>query len=291
MTGVIELLPLNSPRSHPLFGCGAFQHLKVGFLIHSKDHFAALPEALDALVIPENFECALNGLLIPYGRFPIMKAMRLEVGFMQNVADCCVRDALYIALLHSRLSQSSVRPMCDVPTHRGGLTTRQSFNPLAFASGKKPVGGPHGSHRITLLTTPIDGSVHRPARGSKHVVQPAYQGVRHVVGYWHGLTVSERDELSVGVSGRRTIAPASKPYLLASTQPYRASGHAWLISFISWMRHQRYHRPFPSTRNSLQDIVYNPLARKPGALDKKGDVEGASPAPPPHPRQENALSA
>lgn len=51
-------------------------------------------------VIPENFEGAVNGFLIPDGRFPIPKAVRLQVGIPQQLADRRVIDGVYILLFN-----------------------------------------------------------------------------------------------------------------------------------------------------------------------------------------------
>ena len=55
---------------HPLRGGGAFQGLHPRFLIQGQDDFAALPQPVDSLVKPEDFEGAFDGFRIPDGGLP-----------------------------------------------------------------------------------------------------------------------------------------------------------------------------------------------------------------------------
>src|SRR3972149_5734555 len=141
MSVILKFRAFNLAGPHRLFGGGSFENLKVGLLVHGQDHLTLLPQALDSLVIPENFAGPFDSFVIPDGRLPPTQVVRLQVGFTQNVADRRVMNAIHIFLLHCSLSQTAMRPVGQAPTRRGWLATRESFNLLALASGKKkPVG-------------------------------------------------------------------------------------------------------------------------------------------------------
>src|SRR3972149_7212569 len=80
MAMVFKFLTLNLARPQRLFGRGAFENLKVGLLVHRQEHLALLPQALDSLVIPEDFEGPLHGFLLPARGLPPPKAMELQIG-------------------------------------------------------------------------------------------------------------------------------------------------------------------------------------------------------------------
>src|SRR2546430_13213802 len=122
MPVVIKFLALNSPRLHPLFRGSTLQYLKVRFLIHREDHFAPLPQAVDALVIPEDFERPRDRLIIPHGGFPVAKAVGVQSRLPQNAAHCRVMNAVHIALINSGLGQTPLRLIGEERTYRSRLT-------------------------------------------------------------------------------------------------------------------------------------------------------------------------
>jgi len=161
---VVKLLTFDLARVHPLCRRGSFQNLEAGLLIYRQDNFAALPQTLDSLVIPENFEGPFDRFVIPDGRLPPTKTMRLQIGFAQDVTHCREMDVVYIFLLHRGLRQTAIRPMGHLPTDRGGFAASQSFNPLAFASGKKHADGQNAARRIKRLADRSSDNVRRRAR-------------------------------------------------------------------------------------------------------------------------------
>ena len=52
---IFKFLPFDLPRPHQLGRRGPFEDLQIGLFVQSQDPFAALPQRLDALVIPQNF--------------------------------------------------------------------------------------------------------------------------------------------------------------------------------------------------------------------------------------------
>ena len=166
VTVVLELLSLNLTGPHQLDGRRPLQDLQIGLLIHGDDHFTSPPQALDPLVIPENSKGARHGFLIPDGCLPSARAMRLNIGRTQEIANGGVMNTVNNFLLHRRLGQSAQRPMRDRPARRSRCTSGQVFNRLAIALGKKQAACPSAARLAERPVGPPAGSDHRPAKWS-----------------------------------------------------------------------------------------------------------------------------
>ena len=182
MSHIIEFLALRLARTHRLFGGGPFQNLKIGFFIHGQNDFAALPPALNSLVIPENFKGPLHGFVVPDRCFPVAEAMRTQIRFTQNISNRGMRNGVHLVLFHRRLCQASMRPVPQAPSDAGRFVLGQSLNLLALALGKKLSGDLTAERRTRRPANRADDNGRRPAKWWMGPGQSAFSGHQPIVG-------------------------------------------------------------------------------------------------------------
>src|SRR5918992_5444442 len=143
----------------------AFQDLVIGDLIDADIPQPLLGQAIGMAVAPQHFLGPLFELGIPARRFPIARAMRLQIHLMQNPANRRHTDSGH-NLLGDRLPrQILARPMGDVQPFRHRLKTGQldnlrplqGGNPQRSASALRPFY--HTGHTGLLIT-----AAHSPDR-------------------------------------------------------------------------------------------------------------------------------
>ena len=80
---IVKLHSFDLTRSHRLLRIYPFQDLQVGLLIGCEHGFLALPQALDSLVIPQDFEDPRNGFLVPDSSLPKPNKWQSQLGSIQ----------------------------------------------------------------------------------------------------------------------------------------------------------------------------------------------------------------
>ena len=134
---IVKLHSFDLSRSHRLLRIHPFENLQVGLLIGGEQDFAALPQALDSFVVPENFESPPDRFLVPDRGLPKPKPRQAQLGSIQDVTNGCVIDRIGIALLDRRFCQTPKRPVRRMPANAFRFAARQSFNLPALTSRKK----------------------------------------------------------------------------------------------------------------------------------------------------------
>ena len=248
---IVKLHSFDLTRSHRLLRIHSFQDLQVGLLIGREHDFPALPQALDSLVIPQDFEGPRNRFLVPDGSLPKTKTRQSQLGSIQNFANSCVIDRIHIALLDRRFCQTPKRPMRCMPTNTCGFTARQSFNLPALTSGKKHVADPVEAHRIRRLGDHHRDSVGKSAKWLRHSAQ-AFHPMRQPAALGPLFAIkSALDAQPATVFHRLATACASRLYPSASTEISLACDLAW---FISHSRQMTNPTMFGQTRQGISCI-------------------------------------
>src|SRR5215208_192991 len=227
---IVILHSFDLSGSHGLFRIQPFQHLQVGLLVSCQEDFAALPQALDSFVIPENFEGPRDSFIIPDSRFPKTKQRQSQISSIQDFAHGCVIDGLGIFLLDGRFSQTSKRPMRRMPTDTFWFAARQPFNLPALTSGKKQAADPVEEHRIRRLGDRHRDSVGKSAKWSRRSVRTLHSKSQPAAFYPRVVTRSELGVQSAKVFSHLAATCASRLYPSASTEISPAFDHAWFIS-------------------------------------------------------------
>jgi hypothetical protein len=235
MSLIVELHSFDLTRSHRLLRIYPFQNLQIGFFVSRQENFAALPQALDSFVIPENFESPPDSFIVPDRRFPKTKQQQSQIGSIQDFANGCVSDRIGITLLHRRFCQTPKRPVRRMPANPFRFAARQSFNLSALTSGKKHVADPVEAHRIRRLRDPRRDSVDKSAKWSRHSVRTFRSKNLPAAFYPRVVTRSERGAQFATVFAPLAAACASRLYASVSTGIFRAFDHAWLLSCFQQM--------------------------------------------------------
>src|SRR5512139_3075625 len=249
---IVKLHSFDLTRSHRLLRIYPFQDLQVGLLIGCEHDFPALPQALDSLVIPQDFEGPCNRFLVSDGCLPKPKKWQSQLGTIQNFTNSCVIDRIHIALLDRRFCQTPERPMRCMPTNACGFVARQSFNLPSLTSGKKHAADPVEAHRIRRLVDHRRDSVGKSAKWWRHSAQ-AFHLMRQPAALDPLVAIkSELDAQSATVFHRLATACASRLYPSASTEISLACDLAW---FISHFRQMTNATMFGQTRQGISCII------------------------------------
>ena len=79
MSDILERLMFELAAAHRFRRLRSLQRLQIGLLIRTDDDLTALPQTLNPLVIPEDFQRAFDRFIIPDRRLPVAKTMRLQL--------------------------------------------------------------------------------------------------------------------------------------------------------------------------------------------------------------------
>ena len=115
-----ECVTFRLAGAHPLCRMSTLQDLQVGGFVQCQDHFTALPQTVDSLVIPENLDGPVNGLFIPDRRFPPAPLVDRQIRFVQDLTDGDRRNVLDHFLVRRGQRQAPLRPMRQFPICRRG---------------------------------------------------------------------------------------------------------------------------------------------------------------------------
>jgi hypothetical protein len=168
---IVKLHAFDLTRSHRLLRIYPFQNLQIGFFVSRQEDFAALPQALDSLVIPEDFEGSRDSFIVPDRGLPETRKRQSQIGSIQDFANGCVSNCLGISLLNRRFCQTPKRPVRRMPANPFRFAARQSFNLSALTSGKKHAGDPVAEHRIRRLVDHRRDSADKSAKWSRRSVR------------------------------------------------------------------------------------------------------------------------